>query len=816
MIRQQPTFWLEVRKEYIIDNYEKLLPYLRNYRYETQYEAPDSDYNKTFRCLKEVVDDICHSMDEDNVFKQTPLHWDEATLKRNVGLMASYLLSAMKKGITDNHTLLYLCTILLDVEKKPDAALLSDFKKIAACCGANREVLVYGFGWDDVERIPQFSLSLFCQKAGKTNFKPSAEDKVNVYEGKGLMSMNKDTINLAPMNLTDYDKADLLPQFKLPMDVNIMVRRADKTNKTEFPELIETCTDLLRGLDSIAPSIKHDLQQYENGDFLKVRVKAIDYEKGFIECETIDPDYKKIRGGLFIPYNLYNYFNDIYAISKTDLVRALRLNDVLFVRKQSVDHYPFIIDSQIFRKFNDCYIEDMEPHVCDAVHLQTYAGGNGNRWLTDGGVQVNVLGRLDDDIQTCVDHGQPVRIRIIETKQDKSGNWVVNGKYVYDDPSSFSDTYEAFVNQARDEFLSSFLDYYYEAPDNEQSGQQTGTVMPSAVPFLINLFYRSSIITGDTRMKYLWLLAARFLAILSQDAASNAFLRQQMRFEECLVHFALGDETASTLAMRDEEQLSDLPLIHNEKAIVEQLAKYQDMNVERLQLVPGHEVNTDYLAEMISASNILKGKLEPTELNRIKRSIADYLGVADIYRNITRDYTDYGEESDTLEFKTSIVFPPNNNMQADLAMQKWGILKAVCGFLNTVSGGEILLGVNDYGMACGLKNDIDYLFMHRFIGNQTMDSYRRYVKGVIDSAFRDDRNVEGLDVTSTVISYVIERNNEGSDLLRIRIHPYENGIVSFRDDYLPEGIARSYYRTSGASVKMDDKLKKLVKQRKGL
>lgn len=82
------------------------------------------------------------------------------------------------------------------------------------------------------------------------------------------------------MNLTDYDKADLLPQFKLPMDVNIMVRRADKTNKTEFPELIETCTDLLRGLDSIAPSIKHDLQQYENGDFLKVRVKAIDYEKG--------------------------------------------------------------------------------------------------------------------------------------------------------------------------------------------------------------------------------------------------------------------------------------------------------------------------------------------------------------------------------------------------------------------------------------------------------------------------------------------------------------------------------------------------------
>lgn len=816
MIRQQPTFWLEVRKEYVVDNYEKLLPYLRNYRYDAQSEAPDSDYNKTFNCLKEVVDDICQSIDEDNVFKQTPLRWEEPELKKNVGLMACYLLSAMKKGISDDHTLLYLCTILLDVEKKPDAALLSDFKKIAVSCGANKEVLSYGFGWEDVERIPQFSLSLFCQKAGKTIFKPSAEDRLGVYEGKGLMTINKDIVNLAPMNRTDYDKADLQPQFQLPMGVNMMVRRADKTNKTEFPELIDTCTDMLRGLDNIAPSIKRDLHQYENGDLLKVRVKFIDAVRGFIECETIDPDYEKIRGGLFIPYNLFNYFNEIYTIGKTDLVQALQLDDVLMVRKQSVDHYPFIIDAPIFREFNDRYIEEMEPHVCDAVHLQSYAGGNGDRWLTDGGVQVNVLGKLSDDMQACVDNDQPVRIRIIETKQDKSGNWVVNGKYVYNEPSSFTGTYEEFVSQARDEFISAFLDYYYEAPVDEQNSLEAGTVMPEAVPFLIGLFYRTSIITGDTRTKYLWLFAARFLAIISQDTASSAFLHQQMRFEECLVHFALGDETASTLALRDEEELPNLPLIRNEKAIVEQLAKYQDMNVERLQLVPGHEVNTDYLAEMISASNILKGKLEPTELNRIKRSIADYLGVSDVYRNITRDYTDYGEESDTLEFKTSIVFPPNNNMQADLAIQKWAILKAVCGFLNTVSGGEILLGVNDYGMACGLKNDIDYLFMHRFIGSQTMDSYRRYVKGVIDSAFRDDHNIEGLDVTSTVISYVIERNNEGNDLLRIRVHPYENGIVSFRDDYLPEGIARTYYRTSGASVKMDDKLMKLVKQRKGL
>lgn len=57
-MRQQPTFWLEVRKEYVIENFAALLPYLRGYQYDSRMEADDSDFNKTFRCLREVVDDI--------------------------------------------------------------------------------------------------------------------------------------------------------------------------------------------------------------------------------------------------------------------------------------------------------------------------------------------------------------------------------------------------------------------------------------------------------------------------------------------------------------------------------------------------------------------------------------------------------------------------------------------------------------------------------------------------------------------------------------------------------------------------------------
>ena len=81
---QQPTFWLKVRKEYVIDNYDTLLPYLRGYHY-AQDESPESDFNKTYDCLKEVVGDISQSMADDNVYNYTAPQW-------SVGLcLAPYL-----------------------------------------------------------------------------------------------------------------------------------------------------------------------------------------------------------------------------------------------------------------------------------------------------------------------------------------------------------------------------------------------------------------------------------------------------------------------------------------------------------------------------------------------------------------------------------------------------------------------------------------------------------------------------------------------------------------------------------------------------
>ena len=145
------------------------------------------------------------------------------------------------------------------------------------------------------------------------------------------------------------------------------------------------------------------------------------------------------------------------------------------------------------------------------------------------------------------------------------------------------------------------------------------------------------------------------------------------------------------------------------------------------------------------ASNSLIGIINETELNNIKKSIAQKLGVDDEYVAINADRTFYGEESSTLELKKSIVFPPVNRrrfkeVEAEPDVQKWAILKTVCGFLNSELGGDLLLGVNDNGYAEGLDADISELMREGLIKVASNDAYSRYVQSVVEDAFVDADN----------------------------------------------------------------------------
>lgn len=81
--------------------------------------------------------------------------------------------------------------------------------------------------------------------------------------------------------------------------------------------------------------------------------------------------------------------------------------------------------------------------------------------------------------------------------------------------------------------------------------------------------------------------------------------------------------------------------------------------------------------------------------------------------------------------------------------------------------------------------------------------------------FCDSGMASHTEITSTRIKYIIEQSNEGDSIIRIQVSPYEYGIVSFAaKDELPEGMAASYYRTSGATLPMTSELKRQARDKK--
>lgn len=52
----QPPFWLQIKKEYILDNFDNLTSYLWRYSYDR--EVVNTDYDSTLNCMKSMAEEI--------------------------------------------------------------------------------------------------------------------------------------------------------------------------------------------------------------------------------------------------------------------------------------------------------------------------------------------------------------------------------------------------------------------------------------------------------------------------------------------------------------------------------------------------------------------------------------------------------------------------------------------------------------------------------------------------------------------------------------------------------------------------------------
>ena len=96
---------------------------------------------------------------------------------------------------------------------------------------------------------------------------------------------------------------------------------------------------------------------------------------------------------------------------------------------------------------------------------------------------------------------------------------------------------------------------------------------------------------------------------------------------------------------------------------------------------------------------------------------------------------DIGDESETLELKTSIVFPPNSGGQPDIAKQCKNILRELTAFMNA-EGGDLYIGVHDSTHAVtGIEKDYPYLNddpNDYWIYPKNRDGYQGKIRGLLE------------------------------------------------------------------------------------
>lgn len=794
--KNQPTFWLEVRKEYVVDNFENLLRYLRLYNYKIDEETSDNDFDKSYLCLGQVVTDLTGDMALCNLSSSASNVWNQNE-SLHLRMIATYLLASDKKHQQDHNVLLLLADYLLLNSYCDNSQVLSEIQLLAYEAAIGAPVVRYGFSWDDLTK-ENFTPYILATKLSQTQFGKAPESPYWYYEGRGLLRMENNHIALVNMNLCQYQKTQVTKQIEVNSYLDIMTKKYERSNKTEFPGLFQLSRDLYNEQQKVQPSPICKPKEYMPEDELIVKVTFVD---GDVQAESIDPKYEKVKGKVFIT-------NNFCFIPKEHWWQVLRVGDYLKVKRIEEMGYVFSLDDS-FDNFYETQGKAAVHDSCDAVFFEEFNGGI--RCITRDGLLVNIFG----ESLSTMDEKRPIKVLVKGCKRDKNHHVVLNAEFAYvDTPDDDSLIGKDFIDDAQQWLIEQFIEYC-EPSEIPTSDKTVGSVISSeAVSLLSHILFKESQLVTDTYERYNRLLAARMIAFMAGNQYDCAWLSHELNYQNSIIKFSMG-ESVKTLYLPENIELSGDKRIKRESDVIQKLECYIDERFE-----PERQRNTfttediDYLDQLIKASNTLNGKIELCEINRIKRSIASFLGVGDIYQNIYRDLTYYGEESDTLEFKTSVVF--SQNMRPDLSTQKWTILKTICGFLNTVSGGELLLGVNDKGYSSDLRQDLEWLYKNQKITEMSMDKYRLFVKYMIDHAFMDEENtIRGGDITATRIRLLIEKNDEGMELLRIQVQPYEYGIICL-DDKLerPEHIKESYYRTSGATIPMTREIKKTILEKK--
>lgn len=328
--------------------------------------------------------------------------------------------------------------------------------------------------------------------------------------------------------------------------------------------------------------------------------------------------------------------------------------------------------------------------------------------------------------------GNTVHVRVTDAQRPNS----IQGEIISEEGISVD------IKEACSSLLRDLVgDDLYEESDEEleQEAMQTSEdiLEPEFVDHIVSILDHKAAIETDNVRSYAFLAIAHILTRMTGDESILDYLAQRMHLLTILEDYGnngkINDAELQNLWQKNEDMLNRFPLLQ------------QRMSEIRIVNCLGQTENNGFLWNMATEND------ETTLLGKLSRLMLSYnmaegfglhehqYGIITKIKSLLNVNVElpaiysFGEEDQQTEFKTSIVFPPNNNMREDIKQQTFNIMKVICGMVNSY-GGVLYLGVRDkVGTAVGLESDLEYF-------DGSTDKFDNYVRNQIRKSLGDSVN----------------------------------------------------------------------------
>ena len=787
-VNNAKPIWLDLKKEYVDDNFEALLHYIHNNNYLRSQNNTISDpfYETTLNLIRARVEDMLRLISQRPVFEND---FSEAEMIFNIRLLACYLLTfpSAPDRICVMLALLYNLRILVPKYSEELIKLVGD-------CLRHQRIERVGITYND---IINFQKEIFAYKLSSDTKFIDLFSTPGVLEAQGRIWQTSEGLTItAPGEKCEKERIDALAfSMETGNGCRLGSFKGEQLKKSEsslFPKMVDFIKKFLK-MQEVPLGKKKFTKNlaYSSGDKVIVRVVDLqmvdgDINKCNIIVETTDPDYNVIQGrivftgpylGVYITDLFYRYFR------KGDCFRAIVVDPELKTFSFEETFKEFLVEET-----RNVYDVDGEMYAELVSKVNKYFN-----WLGENGASISTYNTPGYEVKDLA----RLRITMFEHSKNygKINAVVLRSATQEEIENEYGDPFYAM--EIRRQTIRDFIESTpLPADASENDSSKLRSVNPQLIPYIIRIFYahQRNLPNPTERLRYL--ANAMALAQFTSDSQSLRFLRFSASYLNAIVSFASNDNIHN-IELEDIDGFEDAESVRLRCDILELLkeygkSEYSEILNDAILANPEEKPLVSKLARLIQAANSIRETLSASTLNALKREIVKTLSIEteeDVeIDDDTRQYL--GTESQTVEFKTSMVYPPDNNMQPNLTLQSNNIFKGICGFLNSSIGGTLYIGVNDQGYVTGLQQDFAYLKCKNF------DVYARV--HIMDPLIRH--------FGKEVMTYVHIDSGFDGEVAVIKVDPFPFGVVELN------GV--SYVRADRETREMTDKVKAQITHEK--